>query len=372
MQFSVFLALTNLFEFIVMYFVTRPWVSYKNPSSNNLQRGVFLFVIMYIIISIFAFWAADTYYYWDEFIKSKSYIIFDMTAYEQIYNWLASKVDYNYFLWRFFIFLPACLLFFYTAKRLNIINNNFLLSVLFFSSFLAFTRGMLGHVLLLFSLVLLIDRENTFKIRFLGLLLFFLSYFFHKSMFINMIFAILAVLPLKKHTTILLIIAFPLLIPVASFLINAITSGALSLELGDGVGGAGDRTELYASQDRSVSNTFGMISNTITYTPIYLTIFYLIKKVVFQNCFYGIEKGKVYKYLYNLTFVSLYIGTLFMFVETSTYISTRFLYMGYFPLPFVLGKVLSMEYKGNAWVRWIIILQTFSLFVYWFLLIYRN
>lgn len=372
MNFSVSLALTNLLEFIIMLIISRPWITFNNPSKNNIRSGVLLFVMIYSINSIFAFWSADTYYYWEDFIKSSSYVIYNMQSYEQIYNWLAVKLDYNYFLWRFFVFFPASFLFFYTAKRLDLVNNNFLLSVVLFSSLLAYTRGMLGHILLLYSLILLLDKGNTFRFRFLGGILFVCSYFFHKSMFVNMIFAFLALFPLKKSTIIFLIIAFPFLIPLASALINAITTGSINLELGDGVGGAGDRTELYASGDRAISNTIGYIANIILSFPIYFTLLYLIKRVIFENCFIDIKKGNLYVYLFKLTFISLYIGSLFMFVETSSYISSRFMYMGYFPFPFVLGKVLSIENKTNSWIRYIIALQIFSLLFYWFLLIYRN
>lgn len=371
MPFSKLLAFSNLIEFMLMLLLARPWVTFVNPQNNNVRNGVFCFIVLYILNSVFAFWSMDTYYYWEEFLKAKSYIFFDMQAYEQIYNWFALKLDYNYFLWRIVVWLPACLLFFTAARRLNLLHKNFLLAVIFFSSLVAYTRGILGHVVLLYSVVILFDERNSSKCRLGGLILFVLSYFLHKSMFVNMIFALLAVFRMNKFTTVGLIVAFPFLIPVASMLVGAISSGVISVELGEGVGGAGDRTALYASGESTVSNTFGIISNVIRLFPLYLTFFYMVDRVIFKRYFDRLNDCGIFVYLYNLTFISIYIGSLFMFVEASSFISSRFMYMGYFPLPFVLGKIFSLE-ASNKILRLIIVLQVFAIFVYWLILFYSN
>ena len=45
--------------------------------------------------------------------------------------------------------------------------------------------------------------------------------------------------------------------------------------------------------------------------------------------------------------------------------------MGFFPLPFVLAKVWSLEPKSNAWIQSIILLQLLALVFYWFVKMYK-
>ena len=66
----------------------------------------------------------------------------------------------------------------------------------------------------------------------------------------------------------------------------------------------------------------------------------------------------------------MYIASLFAFVETSSFIYSRFKYMAFFPLVFVLAKVWSLEPRTNSWVKSIILLQLFALFYDWAYKIY--
>ena len=370
-NYSYQLALINLLLMVMMVLLAKPQYTFAAPQRNNVRRGIRLFFCLYILHSVFAFWSQDTYHSWEGFIAASRYVPFEIRGYEQIYNWLATAVGGNYFLWRACIWIPACLFMYYGAKRLDLLHRNFLVAVILFAGLTAYTRGMLGHTMLLFGVILLVDTNNNRFERFVGLLLFCGSYFFHKSMYVNILFALLAFYPLKKRGVVLSYWLFPFLTIAATFLINNIVSGAFSLSLGEGVGGIGDATAAYAAGEKKFANVYGMIGRLIRFIPEYMALFYVINRVVYKKYFAGIKRERVFVYLFRLSYVSIYIASLFYFVDTSSWIYERFKYMGFFPLPFVLAKVWSLEPETNRWIKSLILLQLFSLVFSWFTKIYN-
>lgn len=361
MQYSLSLYLISLFVFLISIFVAKPQITYRNPQRNNVRKGITAFFLLLIINSVFAFWEYDTYHSWEEFLFANRYQYFEIWGYEEVYNNIASFVNNNYFLWRACIWVPACLFMYWTAKRLDLLNRNFLVAMLLFGSFLSYTRGMLGHTMLLFGAVLFVDKKSNMFTKIIGLTLFCVSYYFHKSMYVNIIFAVLALFPFGKKTVIISLIAFPFLTTVVTYLVDGISSGRIEIALGDDVGGVGDRTLAYVSGERSVSNVFGVIGKFIRFTPQYLTLLYLYNEVMIKRIFEREKKENVWKYLYKLTYIVFYIASLFYFVETSSWIYERFKYMGFFPMVFVLGAVWTRKKRFGKWEKTIILLQAFSI-----------
>lgn len=359
MQYSLSLYLISLFVFLISIFVAKPQITYRNPQRNNVRKGITAFFLLLMINSVFAFWSQDTYHSWQGFAETNRYLYFELGGYEEVYNWLAAAVGNNYFLWRACIWIPACLFMYWTAKRLDLLNRNFLVAMLLFGSFLSYTRGMLGHTMLVLGAVLFLDKKSGNLMKMLGLVLVCVSYFFHKSMYVNIIFAVLALFPFGKKTVTISLIVFPFLTTVATYLVDGISSGQIEMTLGKGVGGVGDSTLLYVSGEQMVSNVLGVIGKFIQYIPQYLTIFYLYNRVMVVKIFEG--GTNVYKYLFRLTYVAFYIASLFLFVETSSWIYERFKYMGFFPMVFVLGAVWSREKRLGKWAKAIILLQAFSI-----------
>ena len=370
-SYSYQLALISIFTFIIMLIIAKPWCTYFNPQSNNVRKGIHIFFLLYVSTCIFAFWEADTYHSWDGFIEARHHGNYRIGAYEEVYNWLATISGNHYFLWRTYIWLPACLFLFKTASRLNLLHRNMLLVMALFGAMLSFTRGMLGHAMLLFGAVLLVDKNSKISIKIIGLMLFCLSYYFHKSMYVNIAFALLAFYPLNKKSFVWSLIAFPFLVIVATRFVDGIVSGGVSIALGEGVGGAGDRTIVYASAEKAIATNLGKIANVVIYLPEYITLFYLVNRVLYKQYFEGIRRERVFTYLFRLTYIAMYVASLFAFVETSSFIYSRFKYMAYFPLLFVLAKVWSLECRTNSWIKWIICLQLFALFWDWSYEIYK-
>lgn len=364
------LALISIFTFLIMLLIVQPWRTYFNPQSNNVRKGIIVFFLLYVSTCIFAFWSEDTYHSWDRFLEAGMYKSYEILGYEEVYNWLAGVSGNDYFLWRTYIWLPACLFLFLTAARLELLHRNMLLVMILFGAMLSYTRGMLGHTMLLFGAVLLVDRKSNIATKVIGLALFCVSYFFHKSMYVNIAFALLAFYPLGKKSFVVSLIAFPFLTTVATMLIDGIASGAFDMSFGENVGGVGDRTEYYATAEEKEFTLLGWLGNFVMWLPEYITLFYLANRVLYKGYFKGIKRERVFTYLFRLTYVAIYIASLFAFVETSDWIYLRFKYMAFFPLLFVLAKVWSLEPKSNSWIKWIILLQIISLFYTWSYKIY--
>jgi hypothetical protein len=361
-QYSWQLLLVSIFIYILSIFFAKPNITYKNPQYNNISKGVIGFFFLLILNSVFAFWEPDTYHSWNGFVLANKYQNYEFVDYEDIYNWLAMVSGNSYFLWRAYIWIPACLFMYYTAKRLDLLNRNFLVAMLLFGSFLSYTGGMLGHAMLVFAMVLFIDKNSNTFTKIIGLALVCISYYFHKSMYVNIIFAILALFPFGKKTVVASFIAFPFLTIIATNLVDSIASGQLEIALGEGVGGIGDRTLFYVTGERKVANILGIIGIIVQIFPQYLALFYLYYKVKIQNVFDNDKREKVYNYLFKLTYVAFYIASLFYFVETSSWIYERFKYMGFFPMVFVLGAVWCKEKTSTKWLKTIILLQVFAVF----------
>ncbi len=347
--------------FLPMLLIAQPQKTFSNPQINNVRKGTVISFILFTLGLIFSFQAHDTYHSWDGFIVDNQYSSYRLSNYEAIYNWLGEVVDGDYWLWRTCIFLPVACLYFVSARRLNILNRNFLLVTVLWTIFLGEYRNSLGFVAIVYGMILLADGQNATLTRIIGLVLFCLSYFLHSSMYITIGFAILALFPFGKKGIIVSLIVFPFLTTVATYIVDGIVGGSIGLTLGEGVGGYGDKTLAHTSGERRIANINGIITNIVTAIPGYLILFYTTKRVVFDKVFKGISKERVWVWLFRFYYVSFYIGSLFMFVETSNWIPARFKLMGTVAMVLVLAKSWSLEPKGNKLVKAILIFKGFAL-----------
>lgn len=356
-HYSWSLALLSTIIYLIMILVARPWITWFNPRRNNIKSGIYFFTFLLIINSIFAFYDHDTYHYWEQFRIAGFYQQYNIQAYESVYNWLAIVVGDKYFLWRACIFVPACLFIYYTAKRLRLLNRNFLVVMILFGCFLAYTRAMLGHMVLLFGFVLLVNNESSKSDRIMGFILLFVSYFLHKSMYINLIFVLAACLiPFNRKICICSLIAFPFLTMATTYVVDYVLDA--NIQLNEGVGNVEGSTEFYlkAQVQRIDFNIIGQVRNIIEGSGLFLAYIYIYNRLYIRK-YLNRKRDKVYFYLFRLAFWCTYVAYLFYFnQDVSGWIFHRFRYMGYFPLLFVLTKVISIENRSNWWIRWIIIL----------------
>lgn len=367
LNYQVELCFVSFIIFIVMLLISKPWATLANPQKQNTKKGFNVFFIVFTIFNIFQFWARDYYAYYLGFSSLSRYINESNGDYELVYNRLADIVNNNYNIWRTIIWGGASVFTYYTAKKLDIQNKNLLVALTLITALNNIdnaTRGVLGYTMLLFGVLLFIDKKSNTFIKMIGLAFFCVSYYFHKSMYVNIIFAVLALFPFGKKTVTISLIAFPFLTTVIAYLVNGIVSGNIEIELGKGVGGIGDRTVHYAGGEKIFANYKGMIVTAFSTIPEYLSLLYIIKKVLYEKCFQGLKMEKLYIYLMRLSFVCIYIASLFYFVETSEWIYIRFKSMGFFPLVFVLAKVWSCNKKTDMYTK--VIISMFLIDILWF------
>lgn len=367
-NYSWSLASIGLVMCVIMLIIAKPFVTYSSPRNNNVKNGILFFSFLFTLNSIFAFWEWDTYHSWWDFLEAEQYGREAVSYYEPVFIWLAGIVNYNYFLWRTLIWAPSCFLIIYAGKRLDVLNRNFLLSIILFLAFLTCTRNILGISLLLLGCVLLLEDKRHSRVW--GLALIVASFFFHRTMLITIVFAGAALVKQNRKSIILLLILYPVATILATYLIENIVSGSFDLSWGD-FGEEGNRVIAFASQERAVSTIFGIIQRVVTYVPQYLALTYVTKRIIFDNVLKNDSQQRVWTYLMRFSFVCIYVASCFYFTETSTWIFERFKYMGMIPLTFVLAKVWSVEPKTNIWVKSLIVLQLFSLSIRWYIQYYH-
>lgn len=362
-QYNWLYSLIGIVIYFIMLCISRPDITYKGPKHNNVNKGITLFFFLYTFNSIYGLWEWDTYHIWDDFVIAGRYYNFEILGYEAIYNWIASLTGSNYWLWRFIIWTPACLFMYFSAKRLSLLNRNFLVSLALFGGFLAFTRGMLGHAMLIFGIIIFgcshIDNKAIGRI--IGLIIIVASYFFHKSIYINIIFAVLALIPFGKNLIKISIPFFPIAVVLASMTVDYILAGEVDVAYGEGVGGIGDRTMDYLEKEKTELTLYGYIGKAIELIPVYFTVYYLFDRIHTKKYFSKIKYGGLFKYLYRLTYVALYISSAYLFTGASEWISQRFMYMSFFPMVFVFGEVLTTEKNADSKIKLIIILQLLAI-----------
>lgn len=358
--------LISLALFIIMLVIARPSHALTNLSlcAQRTSNWTFdVFFITYALYVIFAFNSSDFFSYWNKFLYAGQFGYYKFDSYEFVYNWFADFTG-NYLVWRSVIWGMATFFLYLTALKLNLKNTLlFLAMVLFGLGLNVYSRGILGHAVLLYGAILLVDNYTNILIKILGLIFILVSYYLHNSMFVNIIFVILAFYPLGKKSLLLSVVAFPFLITVVTIIMNGIVAGTLDISYGESAGDL-DRAEYYASKENREFTIYGLIPLIISTISEYFVLFYIIKKVLYDRIFEGIRREKLYTYLFRLVYVTIYIASLFAFVETSSWIYSRFKYMAFFPLPFLLAKIWSLE-RSSRFAKCVISFQLFAIGVNW-------
>lgn len=366
------LALLCYFVYMLMLSIAKPTFSYKHPHINSKPSNCKFFFLLLILINVFSFWEYDTYHTWELFNNQTFVSSNGVEAFEEVYNYISKISNGNYFLWRFIIWGTAFILIYLVSGILNIRNRHFLTAVALFIAFAGYSRVILGCSILVFGSTLLFKRKNIL-LKILALSVIFASYFFHKSMYVYVIFAVLALLPIKHRTYKLLLYAYPFLTTITTYLVNNNDFITWITELGKFVGGNNmDGGLSYIEQERAIANSKGIITQIITVLPTYLSLLYIERKIVCDNILYNNKNKAVIQYLFKISFISVYIASLFYFTETSSWIYIRFMNMAVYPLTIVLAYLWTVDNRHTKWTRYIIIIQLIGLFIVHFTRLYNG
>lgn len=107
-------------------------------------------------------------------------------------------------------------------------------------------------------------------------------------------------------------------------------------------------------------------------TPSYISIFYIARKLLYENILKTDRNQTALVFLFRYCFISVYIASLFYFTETSSWIYIRFMNMAVYPLAIVLAYLWTLESKTSKWAQSIIIIQLIGLFIVHFVRLYHG
>lgn len=340
---------------IVLLYYAKPKMAIINSSLNEVVVNSKLFVLMFFLVCVLGLHRWDTYHlplYW---INNN----FE-THFEPFHIWIVENIAHDSILvYRLIVFGITSILYIFISKYLNDFTNNFVLATCLFilDSMFCEMRGTIGIMVMMLGFVILLKQDRITIFRTVtALALISASYFMHRSMSLGIVLAVLALFKFNKKTFIIgSWIAFPFLIPLVDTLLNNVLTGVVDLSFGDEMK-LSTSVENYGNQEQMNSNINGIISDIITKFPLYLTFLYLSIRIGFQK----IKMDRVHSYLFRLYYIMMYVGALFSFIETSSWIAIRISVMAIYPLPFLLSRTWAVEKPGNNWVRWIVRLSIFA------------
>lgn len=366
------LALICYMAYFVMLYIAKPLQSYHSPLRNSINVTCRYFFLLVILINVFSFWEYDTYHTWELF-ENRSFIsVYGVEAFEEVYNYLSIVAAGNYFLWRFIIWGSAFLLIYGTAHLLDIKNRHFLSTTALFLAFAGYSRVILGCSMLVFGCTAFFKCEKYWK-KVIALLIIAVSYYFHKSMYVNITFAVIALLPISKYSFRTLLLLYPFLTATTTYLVNNMSLTLMLTGLGSEVGGNSlDGGFSYIGQEKSIANLTGHVTQIISLAPTYISMFYIARRILQEEVLKADRNKTVITYLFKYSFIAIYIASLFYFTETSSWIYIRFMNMAVYPLAIALAYIWSMETKKTKWAQSIIIIQLIGLFIVHFIRLYHG
>lgn len=366
------LALICYIAYFTMLYIAKPLQSYRSPLKNSVNVKCGIFFLLIILINVFSFWEYDTYHTWELFEDRAFITVYGVEAFEEVYNYLSIIAGGNYFLWRLFVWGSAFLFIYGTAHILRIKNRHFLTATALFLAFAGYSRVILGCSMLVFGCTTFFKFEKYWK-KVIALLIIAASYYFHKSMYVNIAFTIIALLPLSKHSFRTLLVIYPFLTATTTYIVNNMNMALMLTGLGSEVGGNSmDGGFSYIEQERSIANLTGIITQLITLAPTYISMFYIARRILREKVLTTDRNKNVIYYLFKYSFVAIYIASLFYFTETSSWIYIRFMNMAVYPLAIVLAYLWTLESKTSKWTQSIIIIQLIGLFIVHFVRLYHG
>lgn len=344
---------------LIIWFVllhnAKPKLAMNNASLNTSVANPKIFIILFILVCVLGLHRWDTYHmplYW----SNNNF----EAHFEPFHIWIVENIAHDsILLYRIIVFGLTSILFISAARHLHDFTNNFVLAtcLFVFDSVFCEMRGTIGVMVMMLGFIILLEQERGRLLRIIvAMVLISASYFMHRSMLLAIALSFLALIKFDKKSIIVgSWIAFPFLIPIVDALLNNVLSGVVDLSFADEMN-LSSSVEAYGTQERMATNVNGIIADIITKLPIYLTFVYLSIRIGFQK----IKVDKVHSFLFRMYYIMMYVGALFSFIETSSWIAIRISVMALYPLPFLISKVWEREEPGSKWVKWIVCLAIFA------------
>lgn len=337
-----------LLLWVYMMIKSRPFTTLRTPSLNVTLTWKKQFILFFLFITIMGLHRWDTYH------MAGWWPVHYFSHFEPFHLWIINTFAYDsYFTYRIIVFGIAGVLFCMLAKTLDDFTNNFCLACTLFlvDSMFSEMRGTIGIVVMFFGIAYLLKQNHLFTVKsILWLVVICSSFFMHRSMSLTLLLVAIAYfIPLNKKTIIFSWLLFPFFIAVTNYIINYFLAGGFDLSFGDEMQLA-DKAQMYAGDQKMGRTIVGQLTNFIAYLPLYLSFFYLSKKVGYGE----INLDRVHSYFFRVFYVCVYTASLLNFVETSTWLVVRISVIALYPLPFLLSRIWSHELYASRWTKAII------------------
>lgn len=339
-----------------MYFAYSYRVS-RIPLSRQPKGGIgyLVFLMLIIIYSVFDFTGGDFSNYK---ILYDNYWLYGTTSHlEPIYEYFITLSSKNYFLWRFFVWTIASVIWVNVLRTLKQ-DADFSALIFLLIAFFHFVgaRQSIGFGLLFWGLCKIINsRKNRVWEIILGVAIMLTSLCFHKTMIAYLMIILIALIPFRKWGIVVTFILFPIVYKYLDVFLDYFLS-YLGMHSED----TSDVFNRYLESDlRAISNLNGIIRMFIEKTPILLLLIYSINNVFFKNQ----RLPAYYEILLRMSYIMIYMSFLFIGKEVSAYISPRMWDAALFPLTLFLAYYLYPIRKRNNVKIFLLLLLVAKLFL---------
>lgn len=303
------------------------------------QANLKIFMFLSCLIFALTYFADSDYFHYKSLLNDIEANRLSASI-EDIYISLAKCVNYNYILFRLFIWGSALFIFCKTAS-INKININHVLYLLFvvYIAIFSYARATLGMSILFFGLSFYINSKSLLK-KSIGIVILICSYFFHHSLIIAIILALLSI-PFKltyRNLAILVFIASLVAISIVNVFNYVFTNPIVNEYLMN-------KLTYYTSETYNESNltTLGKLKfllETLSFlVPVYISTISILK-----NNINNLKNFRLENILNNtaLFIVTLSIVLSFLPLATNVF-AYRIRYMAFIPICIVITSLVDKK-----------------------------
>lgn len=281
------------------------------PSFPKVTNSYKMFFILVVMFATFGFITGDYFHYQEIFDSYAKYQ--ELEHVEPIYLSVAKFVGGNYTLWRLVVWTVATLLYIFVMRQLKVTPSVASLCFALFTMFYFCShRQTVAFCVVFLSICLFLSNSKSKLLKIIAIAIFIASIFFHRSMVVYAFLFLLSLIPLNRYAYIVIICLYPLVSYLFSGVIGYASEGLILDET---------LTENYINSDMRVNTTiWGVVSNLITLTPIYILLLLAIYKTKFQ----AQKLPYVANVFLQMSFWQIYLSALFQNQDVSSFLAPRF------------------------------------------------
>lgn len=267
--------------------------------SNKYNSLIPFYLIIILSICLFDKTGGD-YFHYKEQLKDLQYSPGLGTGLENIYIWIATKVQYSYCLFRFIVWGAAITIYWLIIKhlRLNKIEAIWIFLLVYLFNF-SYPRISLALCIFYYGYIIIVANHKVKKIL-IAIALIITSCFFHKTIILLVALSIIAiVIPINRMTILIGILIFPILV----YLTNLYIGDYIYID------NLNNTTTRYLSAEKAVKGLSSIIQDILLLVPFF---FFLVS---FLKDYLKDKLPQPFKGLFKITLVILYASSILYFME---------------------------------------------------------